>query len=150
MPSAFVDTTTLLYPLDPTTPVKQRACAGWLKALRDADQLVISPQVLNESYWVVVRKPAFAAARPFIRAYLSEYALWATAPLDFDRLSQAWTLEDHYGVSFWDALLLASANSAGCSHFLSEDLSDGQDYGGVTVINPFRHAPSAVLGPALP
>jgi predicted nucleic acid-binding protein len=26
----------------------------------------------------------------------------------------------------------------GCTHVLSEDLSDGQDYGGVRVTNPFR------------
>jgi hypothetical protein len=26
----------------------------------------------------------------------------------------------------------------GCTHVLSDDLSDGQDYGGVRVTNPFR------------
>jgi len=26
----------------------------------------------------------------------------------------------------------------GCTHVLSEDLGDGQDYGGVRVTNPFR------------
>jgi len=26
----------------------------------------------------------------------------------------------------------------GCTHVLSEDLNDGQDYGGVLVANPFR------------
>ncbi len=41
------------------------------------------------------------------------------------------------------------ANAAGCGHFLSEDLNDGQVYGSVRVINPFRHAPDDVLGPAL-
>jgi predicted nucleic acid-binding protein len=44
--------------------------------------------------------------------------------------------------------LLASANDAGCEYFLSEDLNDGQTYGAVTVVNPFRHAPADVLGAA--
>jgi predicted nucleic acid-binding protein len=63
-------------------------------------------------------------------------------------LSEAFDIEDCFGVRFWDALLLASASAAGCSHFLSEDLNDGQVYGGVTVDNPFRHSPADVLGAA--
>jgi predicted nucleic acid-binding protein len=110
----------------------------------------MSPQVLNECYWVVSRKPAFAASRPVIRAYLADYASWATASIDTSRLVEAWRIEDRHRVGFWDALLLASANAAGCSHFLSEDLNDGQAYGGVRAINPFRHDPQDVLGRALP
>ncbi len=49
-----------------------------------------------------------------------------------------------------DALLLASANAAGCRHFLTEDLNDGQLYGDVRVVDPFRHAPEDVLGRARP
>jgi predicted nucleic acid-binding protein len=60
---------------------------------------------------------------------------------------QAFAVEDRYGVRFWDALLLAGANAAGCGYFLSEDLNDGQAYGGVTVVNPFRHSHQDVLGP---
>jgi predicted nucleic acid-binding protein len=109
---------------------------------------VLSPQVLNESYWVVRRKPQFAYVRPKVRAYLGEYVPWASAPLTGATLQEAFVIEDRFGVRFWDALLLASANAAGCSHFLSEDLNDGQRYGSVTAINPFSHAPADVLGAA--
>ncbi len=71
-----------------------------------------------------------------------------TAPLDFDTILGAWALQDRYGVRIWDALLLASANAVGSSHFLTEDLNDGQIYGGVQAINPFRHEPQDVLGRA--
>ena len=145
----FVDSTTLLYPLDRTDPAKQAICAAWLRTLRANDALTVSPQVLNESYWVVVRKPAFAWARPQVRTYLTDYATWVTAPLNPATMAQAFQIEDHYGLRFWDGLMIASANAAGCSRFLSEDLSDGQRYGAVTVVNPFRHAPGDVLGPAL-
>jgi predicted nucleic acid-binding protein len=42
------------------------------------------------------------------------------------------------GVSHWDAAILEAARSLGCDVVLSEDLSDGQDYAGVRVENPFR------------
>jgi predicted nucleic acid-binding protein len=123
-------------------------CAGWLRILRTTDLLILSPQVLNESYWVVARKPHFAYARPGIRGYLQQYAAWTTAPLTAATTTEAFHLEDQTGVRFWDAVLLASANAAGSSFFLSEDLNDGQLYGALRVINPFRHTPVDVLGPA--
>ena len=43
-----------------------------------------------------------------------------------------------FGVSYWDAAILEAARSLGCDVVLSEDLSDGQDYAGVRVENPFR------------
>lgn len=41
------------------------------------------------------------------------------------------------GVSYWDALILAAAEKARCGILHSEDLNPGQDYHGVTVVNPF-------------
>ena len=149
MTSVFADSTTLIYPLDPTVPTKAAACEAWLRILRTSDLLTLSPQALNESYWVVLRKAAFVAARPNIRPYLIDYRRWTTAPLDTDVLADAFLIEDRFKVRFWDALMIASANAAGCTYFLSEDLNDGQAYGTVKVINPFRHTPADVLGPAL-
>lgn len=41
-------------------------------------------------------------------------------------------------LSYWDAAIIEAARMSGCDTVLSEDLNDGQDYGGVTVRNPFR------------
>lgn len=43
-----------------------------------------------------------------------------------------------FQLSYWDAAIIEASRAAGCPHVLSEDLSDGQDYGGVQVTNPFR------------
>ena len=145
MAAVFVDTTTLLYTLDPQDPQKQAVATAWLRRLRLSRQIVLSPQVLNECYAVVRRKAAFAAARPMVRAYLSDHARWATAPVGPETTEQAWRLEDQYGLAWWDALLLASAGQAGCRLFLTEDLNDGQLYGDVRVIDPFRHTPEAAM-----
>ena len=43
-----------------------------------------------------------------------------------------------YRISFWDALILAAAQSSGAQILYTEDLNDGQQYGNLRVENPFR------------
>jgi predicted nucleic acid-binding protein len=50
---------------------------------------------------------------------------------------EAIRLGARYRISFWDALIVAAANAGGAETLLSEDLSHGQQYGAVTVHNPF-------------
>ena len=149
--AVFVDTTTLLYSQDVRYPQKQARATEWLMSLLSSDEMVLSAQVLNETYAVVKRKPEFAHWRSAVRPFLLDLARWTApqAPPD-EALAEAWALEARYNMSFWDSLLLASANRAGCDYFLSEDLNDGQSYGHVRALNPFRHTPGNVLGPALP
>jgi predicted nucleic acid-binding protein len=148
--AVFVDSTTILYTQDRRYPAKQRRSTEWLKSLLASNALTVSPQVLNETYSVVRRKPEFAHWRSDVRVFLLDQLEWAAPPITADQMQEAWRLEDRYQVNYWDALLLASASQAGCAWFLSEDLNDGQDYGGVRVVNPFRHAPADVLGRAVP
>lgn len=46
-------------------------------------------------------------------------------------------LHEWMSVSFWEAMILTSATSLGCRVLYSEDLSAGQSYDGVLVVNPF-------------
>jgi predicted nucleic acid-binding protein len=121
----------------------------WLRTLIRSNTLTVSAQTLNETYWVVRRKPEFAHWRGGVRQALEDFARHATSPRGAGAIVEAWVIEDRYKVSFWDATQLATANAANCTYFLSEDLNDGQTYGTVKVINPFRHTPADVLGPAL-
>jgi len=43
-----------------------------------------------------------------------------------------------FRLSYWDAAVIEAARAMGCTEVLSEDLSDGHDYAGVRVSNPFR------------
>jgi predicted nucleic acid-binding protein len=52
-------------------------------------------------------------------------------------IRKALHIEDHYQISFWDALILAAAESCGAEVLYTEDLNDGQQYGPVRVENPF-------------
>ena len=42
-----------------------------------------------------------------------------------------------HGIQFYDAMMVSAALESGCTEILSEDLNDGQDYGGVIAHNPF-------------
>jgi predicted nucleic acid-binding protein len=53
-------------------------------------------------------------------------------------LDRSLSLSARYSLSHWDSLLLAACAEAGVTTLYSEDLSDGQTYGPVAVVNPFR------------
>ncbi|HEX6860666.1 MAG TPA: PIN domain-containing protein [Caulobacteraceae bacterium] len=129
---------------------KRSRAREWLRRLGPSDRVILSPQVLNEAYSVLTLKHRLHPVDDGVRVALARYMRWVRAPLDVDTIAAAWALQDRYNLRIWDALLLASANLAGCGYFLSEDLNDGQQYGVVQAINPFRHAPEDVLGRALP
>jgi len=41
-------------------------------------------------------------------------------------------------ISFWDALVVRAAQLGGAEVLYSEDMQDGMQFGGVTVVNPYR------------
>jgi predicted nucleic acid-binding protein len=51
---------------------------------------------------------------------------------------EALDFEVRYHIPFWDALILHSAHASGVEVLYLEDLSDGQTYGSVRVVNPVR------------
>lgn len=148
MTTVFVDSNIVVYSMDRLSPEKRGSAQAWLRHLGHSDLIVMSPQVLNEAYAVLTLKHRLDPVADGVRSMLVRFERWVTAPLDFDTVLAAWALQDRYGIRIWDALLLASANAAGCAHFLTEDLNDGQAYGVVRAINPFRHLPQDVLGRA--
>ena len=77
------------------------------------------------------------------RAEVRDLASWRPVVIDIDVIESAWALEDAHSLSFWDALIIAAAQVARCDTLLSEDLADGETYGGVTVLSPFTHQPGA-------
>lgn len=141
----FVDTNVLVYSLDQREPEKQDRAREWLDRLWATHRGRISFQVLQEFYVIVTRKldPGLAAeaARKIVRA------LWAWQPVAIDERSfrAAWDIQDRFQLSWWDALIVASARSAQCSVLLTEDLQHGQDLDGLRVIDPFQVAPNDVI-----
>lgn len=132
----FVDTSILIYALDPADPMKRKLSAGLLRETMRSHTLTLSPQSLNECYRVLTERrrlmPVEAA-----RAYLRTLAAWAIAPLDAGTTERAWQVQDKVKLSWWDSLLIAAALRAECRLFVSEDLHDGLVIDGMRIANPF-------------
>ncbi len=99
----------------------------------------LSFQVLQEFYAAVTMKlrPGMkpADARRDVRALLA----WKPLAVGAAQLEGAWAVQERFGLSWWDALIVSTAQSAGCRFLLSEDLQDGQELAGLRVLSPFSH-----------
>jgi predicted nucleic acid-binding protein len=148
MPDAracFVDTNVLVYARDASEPEKQQAAELWLRALWARRMGRVSAQVLNEYYVVVTEKLKPGLPRDAARADVRSLTAWAPVPMDGMVIERAWSIQDRFGLAWWDALVVSAAQMAGCAWLLSEDLNDGQVLDGVRVVNPFRSEPGAIL-----
>jgi predicted nucleic acid-binding protein len=128
----FLDTNILIYASLPRE-VRHSIAAAVL-----AEGGVISVQVLNEFVHVARRK----FKRPWVevRQALSSMADLLHPPLSVTRATHlsALTIAERHGLSFFDALIVASALEAGCTTLLSEDMQSGRVIDGrLTIRNPF-------------
>jgi predicted nucleic acid-binding protein len=106
-------------------------------------------QSYGECFRVLVHKrglDARVAAAQIIRLR-SLFTVTAAQP---DRLDVAMEAVALHGLSFWDAMLWATAKAAGCRLILSEDGQDGRDLDGVVLLNPFNPANAKLIDLALP
>jgi predicted nucleic acid-binding protein len=98
---------------------------------------VISVQVLNECASVLRRKAGLDW--PEIAAVLDDVRTLADAvlPLTAATHARALDLAGQGGLSFYDALIVASAQEAGARRLLSEDMQAGRRFGELEIVNPF-------------
>jgi predicted nucleic acid-binding protein len=68
---------------------------------------------------------------------ISDLGVCARHCPDHADVVRAVELRQRYKISWWDALVVNSANELGCEVLWTEDLNHGQRYGVVTVRNPF-------------
>ena len=133
----FADTNILLYAVsrDPAERGKAERARGLLTE-RD---LALSVQVLQEFYVQATRDGRVDPLTHEQAAKLVESFLrFPLADITPAVVLAAISTRHRFGISHWDAAILEAARSLGCDTVLSEDLSDGQDYAGVRVQNPFR------------
>lgn len=133
----FVDSNVWVYAVDEDEPVK-RAQARAVFSPAAPDTLVTSAQVLGEFYTTVTRKLARPVAAEVAAGMVERMARLPVVAIDADRVQEAIAGSRSWQVSYWDALIIAAARSAGCDRLLTEDLTEGATYGGVRVENPFN------------
>jgi predicted nucleic acid-binding protein len=132
----FVDTNVLLYAIsrDPAEQDKAK-CASDILAERD---LALSVQVLQEFYVQATRasRPDAIEHTQAVRL-IESFRRFPVQDMTSGIMMAALAARQRFQLSYWDAAIIEASRTMGCTQVLSEDLNDGQDYGGVRVTNPF-------------
>ena len=136
MHKVFLDTNVLAYACDADQPVKRDKARDLLKAVSRDMPPCVSTQVMQEFFVTVTRKMGVDPLQA--KRIIHSFRHMETVLIDLDDINRAIDGSVVWQVSFWDALILTSARKARCTVLFSEDLSDGQAYDTVRVINPFR------------
>ena len=133
----FVDTNVVVYRYDAREPEKQRRADDWLKMLWKRRSGRLSFQVLQECYVTLTRKLKPAMATADAQRVVRALAAWRPVPVDLPILERAWLLQGRFSLSWWDALIVASAQVSECRVLLTEDLQHGQEFDMIRVVDPF-------------
>jgi predicted nucleic acid-binding protein len=143
-PCFFVDTNLLVYAHDCADLAKQQQAKKWLTFLWQFQRGRLSTQVLNEFYDVATRKLKPKLDKSTARIAVERLMSWQLLIIDTQVIRQAWAIQDKFGFSWWDSLIVASAQLAGCQYLLSEDLQHQQQLHQIRVINPFLVSPEEI------
>jgi predicted nucleic acid-binding protein len=133
----FVDTNILIYAHDRSAGVKHERARQLLAALWENRTGALSIQVLQEFYVNVTQKVAKPLTPEVAAQIISDLAAWQVHQPVVDDVLDAIHFQTRHQLSFWDAMILASAVALGCEIVWSEDLNPGQRYDTVMVTNPF-------------
>ncbi len=101
-------------------------------------QGVLSTQILQELCLNLRHKVKPPLPIDEIRRLVQDYLSWEIVVNDPESAIRALEIEVRYKISYWDALVIQAAESAGAAILYSEDLSANQAYGAVRVVNPLR------------
>lgn len=142
--TVFVDTNVLVYARDASEPDKQPQAAAWVEYLWRTRTARLSFQVLQEYYATTTRKLEPGLSPEQARADIRDLLAWRPVPVGAEALEAGWSLEDRFGLSCWDALIVAAAKITACEYLLTEDLQHGTELEGLQVVNPFRAAPGSL------
>jgi predicted nucleic acid-binding protein len=138
MPAAdFLDSNILVYAYDASNPKKQTVAQALVERAV-AGEALASTQVLAEFAATLLHKLSPPADPEAVTTILDALGPVKLIAPDAGMVRRAVEAHSAYGVHFYDGMILAAAERAGCERIWSEDLNPGQKYFGVTVTNPFQ------------
>jgi predicted nucleic acid-binding protein len=134
----FVDTNVLLYAASNALADQPKRIVA--RQVLAEPNIGFSAQVLQEFYAVAATKQRLQMAHDEAVAVLKSLAAFPVWPITRDLVLEAIEAKARFGVSYWDAAILAAAKQMGCHTIYSEDFDQGRDYDGIRVVNPFQTA----------
>ena len=137
MAECFLDTNVLLYAVSTAEAEAEKTQAA--RAVVQSADWAWSAQVAAEFIRASTspRQPK-PLTRVEARRWVETWMAFPMAAVDGALVLEAVEIAERFQISHFDAQILAAAKRMGCATVYSEDLSHGQDYGGVRVVNPFR------------
>lgn len=135
---SFVDTNILIYAEDKDEKEKHPIASELLIKLWQEREGVVSVQVLQEFYVNVTRKLKKQLSSAKALEIVEEYLTWTVVENTGKMLTAAIELQQRHQLSFWDAMVVQAALEAGCDKLYTEDLTDGQRFGSLEIVNPFE------------
>lgn len=135
MRRCFIDSNIVIYANDRNAEDKHIKAIETVARCMKAQNGVLSIQVLQEYANIALNKLQQDAAVVLRQLKLLETFKVVTPSPKMVRRSVE--IRNSYHIAFWDAGIVAAAETADCDLILSEDLNTGQYYAGVEVINPF-------------
>jgi predicted nucleic acid-binding protein len=132
----FIDTNVLIYQLDSRDKNKQKKCRDLVKVLVTSHEAVISTQVLQEFYVACTTK---LKIKPIlVKGIMHGFENMEVVPVGTELINDAIDTSIQYRLSFWDSLVIVSAESAKCQFLYTEDLNEGQIIRNVRIQNPMK------------
>ncbi|MDY6792440.1 MAG: PIN domain-containing protein [Thermodesulfobacteriota bacterium] len=135
--SDFFDTNILVYAYDSHEPDKQKKAQDMLKQGIINGNAVISTQVLGEFFTVVTRRIPQPISVFDASEIINNVSVMNVQEIDLLIVKRAIETLDTYKISYWDSLIVAAAEGAGCERIMTEDLNHEQLYYGIIATNPF-------------
>ncbi len=136
MSKVFIDTNILVYCLDKFDLKKQENSRNLLRSLTNGAKGVISTQVMQEFFVTATHK--LGADPLLIKDILRSFEQFEVVRVDPEMIYNAIDCSIINRISFWDSLIVVSAESSHCNTLWTEDLNDGQLIRGVRIENPLR------------
>src|SRR5262245_44247901 len=128
----FVDTNILVYAYHPKTGDKHIRATRALERLWDEQAGRVSAQVLQEFY--ITATQTLKTPRANSREVVQTYAPWVQSLTTPETILRASDLAESARISFWDALIVTSAEEVDASKLYTEDLNAGQIIAGVKIV----------------
>jgi predicted nucleic acid-binding protein len=134
---SFLDTNVLVYAAYPQDGEEWKRIIA--ADLLTNERYATSTQVLIEFINSTTRKRKPGLPLDAVRDWLNDFRVAPVIGADDKLVMEGLDVAERYKIDFFDGLIVAAANRAGAKTLYTEDLNDGQIYGSVTVINPFKN-----------
>lgn len=142
-----LDTNVLVYAVDTAAGPRRETAQQTIELALQHGGCRLTLQAISEFYAAATRKGMMPSADAAAQG--SDWLDLFPAPLSASAgaVRVALAAAAARRLSYWDALLVATAAEGGCAAVLSEDMADGAVIEGIRVVNPF--GPGGRLSPTV-